>query len=282
MNIFIGGSDANVAALLGQVFASHPRMLAFNETSLVGGRSGAADLLRGTCDLAMFERRFFRVRLSELNEAYAKAAPGRYELLPRKSAKRLFATAFEGQELDVGVGIFVRGVNLIAMNEAAKAYWAEIRTLARADVRLLHRLYPGMRYVHLFRSPEESYMAMAGEDRGPDCLASFIFDYKRATLHALSALKALPAENVIALSLSTLLASPQDLLARLLDFCGVSYSQDFLAQTALMLVPEAKKPAGQNSVEREIDSDEQRLLFKHCQHLHRACQALEQELSGAW
>ncbi|WP_027366509.1 sulfotransferase [Desulfocurvibacter africanus] len=282
MNIFIGGSDASAAALLGEALASHPRMLAFSETSLLGGRSGVADLLRGTCDLAMFERRFFRVRLSELNEAFAKAIPGRYELLPRKSAKRLFTTAFEGQELAVGAGTFARGVNLIAMNEAAKAYWAEIRTLARTDVRILHRLYPGMRYVHLFRSPEESYMATVGENRGPDTLVSFIFDYKRSMLHALSALKTLPAENVIALNLDALIDSPNDLLARILNFCGVSYSQDFLAQAALMLAKQKRTPAEQGAKAGEIDSDEQRLLLKHCQHLHRACQALEQELSGAW
>ncbi len=282
MNIFIGGSDSGVAALLGEVFAAHPRVLAFHETSLLGGRSGAADLLRGTCDLAMFERRFFRVRLSELNEAFAKAIPGRYDLLPRKSVKRLFSTAFNGQGLEVGLGIFVRGMNLIAMNESAKAYWAEIRTLARTDVRLLHSLFPGMRFVHLFRPPEESYMATAGENRCPDTLASFIFDYKRATLHALSALKTLPPENVIALSLDTLLDSPGDLLARILDFCGVSYSRDFLAQAAAQLAEKKKAAAGHGAGTAEIDSDEQRLLLKHCQHLHRACQTLEQELSGAW
>ncbi len=281
MNIFIGGSDARAAGLLGGIVASHPRVLAFDETSLVGGRSGAMDLLRGTCDLAMFERRFFRVRLSELNEAYARAVPGRHELLPRRSAKRLFSTAFDDQDLAVGVGIFVRGVHLIAMNESARAYWAEIRTTALADVRLLHRLYPGMRYVHLFRSPEESFLATAGEDRGADNLARFIFGYKRATQHVLAALKSLPPENVIALGLHSLRASPSSMLARILDFCGVPHSQEFIREAAGKLSGEPR-PERQGPLSGEIDSDEQRLLLKHCQPLHRACQALEQELSGAW
>lgn len=284
MNIFIGGSDSRAAALLGNVLASHPRVLAFAETSLVGGRNGAADLLRGTCDLAMFERRFFRVRLAELNEAYRQAAPERYELLTRKSAKRLFSTAFDGQDLAIGVGIFVRGVHLIAMNESARAYWAEIRDAARTDVRLLHRLYPGMRYVHLFRSPEEGYLAATGGERSPDALARFIFGYKRATQHVLSALRSLPPENVITLGQHTLLASPSTVLARVLDFCGLHYSRDFLEQAAASLADKTKAQSGSPSapMSAEIDADEQRLLLKHCLPLHQACQALEQEMSGAW
>lgn len=267
MHIFVGGTGRSGTSILGQVLGIFPEVLLFMEPRFICDPGGIYDYVSGSSSAKDLFRCLlvdFRDRCLIKNRGVRPAMddddfwPTFYSF---EFIKEAVIEHLAEKDRFSGARALIDHLFCSGMRAAGRKYWVEKTPHTVMRCNLLWRIFPDMRYIHVFRDPRDIYCSVRNFTWGPTTSKEFVVWYQSIMKDALKSRNSIPSECYIAIDLSDVADDPIAATERMLQFCRLPHDR---ATTALC--------AGKIDVEKchlgrwrtELNKDDAFLITAEC------------------
>jgi hypothetical protein len=257
---FCGGTGRCGSSLLGDLLAFHPNVTYFHETRFITDPGGLCDYVEGKVTAGQFKKNFL-TRFRPVMLRGIKARNGKYHSRP--VLESFFFTLFHGRQRTRAASDFANAIFNWDDN-----IWVEKTPHSIVKVKTLHKIFPNLRYIHMIREPKDIWASLKTKTWGPKSPQAFVEWYNDLMSRAWK--QELRPRQYEVLSLEKLISQPQETLAWIFYFMGISLSKPFPAREMLSFI--SNPHIGR--WKRELTKDEIRIIGD-CQKWYEKWKGLE-------
>jgi len=125
----------------------------------------------------------------------------------------------------------------------------------------LYKIFPNMRYVHVFRDPRDVYASVKPLHWGPISSKSFVPWYNKLMSTAYNIKKQVPRSNYLLVRLEDLVYNTKEELTKVFRFTNLNLDEDYIRLIT-------KEKAHINRFVDELTKDEIDVVWKGCNHIY--------------
>ena len=207
--IFVGGTGRSGVSVTGRIIAKHPKTFNFGETRFMIDSGGLRRIMKSKNPISLLKRRTLN-SLSVIRKNCEQLKP----IYTKKAVSKLFNK--DGKVEYIIVKFFDMGLEYVD-----KSIMIE-KTPHNVEVAdLLFNIFPGFRFIHVFRNPLDVYASVKPLFWGPSNIKSFVKWYNRIITNANIARKRIPKKNYLIVKLEDLVLKQEANVDKISKFLNI-------------------------------------------------------------
>ena len=259
----------------------HPEVLFFGEPWFLIGEGGINDYLNGGGTAGQFAHAMLNNFLPRMVKKLEKRGYERAAAVYTTDAVAALCseTLEVSDRKDAAARAFIDRLFGMGLQAERKSAWVEKTPLTIVMVDTLYRLYPDMKYLHIFRRPAAVCASFLRQDWGMKSIDAFIERYKADMPRALRSQARVPREAYAVISLDWLVTNQQTACEKILGFTALKPTAEVLsAMIGIIKQDRAMSRRWQS----ELSTSDIRHLERECHPLYEQWVDLERRTLREW